>query len=88
MNILITTEKCMICGKPLSDKENNIKGHLIPKMLKPKDNIMTFFHKECEDRLNGLYVHTQRAPQSKKIINILKNTIVSLTNKLEELKDE
>jgi methionyl-tRNA synthetase len=87
MNLTIGTDTCMICGKKL-DKEDIIKAHLIPKMLKPKDNIFTYFHKECEDKLNKLYICQQKVIPTKRIVNIMENAIVGLANKIEELKDE
>ena len=76
MDITINDKDCMICGKAIG-QGNRVRAHLIPKNLKPKFNVFTYFHKECEDLINKLYVSQQKKPEhervKKKVMNILKD---------------
>jgi len=56
MIINITQENCMLCGKPVDDINERIKGHLIPKCLNPVDNVIVLLHKKCENKINELYI--------------------------------
>jgi len=86
MNIEIKTEDCLICGKKLNTQDR-IKGHLIPKCLKSKHNVLAFFHRKCEERINSLYVSQQKRSLNKKFINNLEEAILKLTNLLDKAKE-
>ena len=74
--IKVRNRFCMICGKEIKI-DNRIKAHLIPKMLKPKENVIVFLHKECETKINKLYVGQQKKTEAEKIkekaLNLLKD---------------
>jgi hypothetical protein len=86
MNIEIKTEKCLLCGKKLG-VSGKVRGHLIPKCLKPKINIIGFFHMSCEKTINSLYVSQQKSDRTKRIKNVLEDTIVKLTSALDRVNE-
>ncbi len=90
MEITITHNLCLICGKKIIHS-NKVKAHLIPKCLKPKLNVLVHLHKECEQRINKLYISQQKKPEyeraKKKIMNVLgdlETKIKDIENKINE----
>ena len=93
MDVIIKNSECPMCGKVISAGKR-VKAHLLPKSLKPVHNIFTYLHKECEEKINNLYVNQQKKPYykkaKKKVLNMIKNLhtgIRILEDKIEKEND-
>lgn len=91
MNITIKDSTCFICGKDIHPGDR-IRAHLIPKSLKPETNVFTYFHKECEDRLNSLYGSHQKKSEvkraKKKMLNMINDCHTKLRTMEERIEEE
>ena len=81
----------MMCGKEVTP-DDRIKAHLIPKCLKPKENIVVFLHKKCELKINKLYVTQQKKTEAEKVkkkaLNILKDFKMKIKLMEDRIKNE
>jgi uncharacterized protein YlaI len=82
LNIFVQMNVCPICGKPIT-AQNRIRAHLLPKQLNPKYNIFTYLHKECEHRINLLYVNQQVKTNAERAKDKARNMIKDFKTKLE-----
>jgi hypothetical protein len=91
MEITIKEDVCLMCGKPISIG-SKVKAHLLPKQLKPIHNVFIYLHKECEDRINKLYVNQQTKSEAekmtKKALNILNDFKLKINIMEDRIKDE
>jgi len=90
INISINSSVCFMCGKAVS--ENRVRAHLLPKSLNPKYHIFCFLHKECERRINNLYVNQQKkreaAKVKKKALNLLEDFKIKIKIMEDRIKKE
>lgn len=50
----IYNKKCFMCGKGF-EKNDRLRGHLIPRCLHPVDNLKIYIHKDCEEKIKSFY---------------------------------
>lgn len=91
MELTIKNIVCMMCGEQITH-EDRVLAHLIPKCLKPKDNVLIHLHKECEKKINKLYVNQQTKKYSEKIqkkaLNILRDFKASIKLMEDRVKED
>lgn len=52
MQIVINNDKCMVCGCEFNGDKQRTTHHVLPKQLKPKENITVSVCKECHYKIN------------------------------------
>ena len=85
-DITIRDNMCMMCGKEIL-LGNKVRAHLIPKRLNPKANIFIFLHKECEEKINALYVNQQKKPEAEKMKKKALNILNDFKTKIKIMED-
>lgn len=87
LNLIIKNSHCIMCGKEITNLDR-IKSHLLPKRLKPKGNVIVFLHKDCEKRINSLYINQQKKTEGEKVKKKALNLIKDLETKLNIIKNK
>lgn len=75
-----------MCGEEITPADR-VRAHLIPKMLKPKNNVFIFLHKKCEKRINDLYVHQQPKKESEKVKKKALNMIKTVKDQIKIMEE-
>ena len=89
---------CFLCGKTFDNSKAGMKKgfyktqhHCLPKLLKPKYNVLIPLHRKCHEKLNSLYAHQQKVKVKTPRLSRLKvilNQFDGLIKHQEKFKDK